>query len=63
MANKNQKIENKPEEQPTTPAPQVELTDEQLEQVTGGFNPQPDPPGVTFPPGPGVRRDGIIMDG
>jgi len=40
MANKNQKHEKQPEQQPseqlTTPVAQVELTDEQLEQVVGG---------------------------
>jgi mersacidin/lichenicidin family type 2 lantibiotic len=48
MAKKNQKRENKPDQQPTAPATQLELSDEELEQVTGGadFNPQPDPPGI-----------------
>ena len=59
MANEKKQTEQKPEEQP---AVQVELTDEQLEQVTGGFNPQPDPPGVAYPPGPSVSRDGVIVD-
>jgi len=49
MANKNQKHEKQPEqntiEQPTAPATPLELSDEQLEQVTGGFDPQPTPPG------------------
>ena len=49
MATEKKQTEQKPEEQP---AVQVELSDEQLEQVVGGFNPQPDPPGVAFPPGP-----------
>jgi len=51
MANKNQKHENKQEnEQPTRPATPLELSEEQLQQVTGGFNPQPDPPGKTPDP-------------
>jgi hypothetical protein len=49
MSNKNTRNENKPEEQPTTPTAQDELTDEQLEQVTGGF--EPNSP-ATYPPGP-----------
>jgi len=55
MATKNQKHENQHEnEQPiTTPAAQVELTDEELEQVTGG--------GIIIYGGP--KPDGIIMDG
>jgi hypothetical protein len=52
MSNENKQNENKQEEK--QPATQVELTDEQLEQVVGGFNPQPDPPGVTPPPGPSI---------
>jgi mersacidin/lichenicidin family type 2 lantibiotic len=36
MSNENQKNEKK---QPTTPAAQVELTDEELGQVVGGFEP------------------------
>ena len=61
MANEHKQGQHKqkPEEQP---AVQVELTDEQLEQVTGGFNPQPDPPGVAYPPGPSASRDGVIID-
>ena len=43
MSSQNQKHEKQPEqrpsEQPTAPAKPVELTDEQLEQVTGGFEP------------------------
>ena len=54
MSNENQKHENQQEnEQPITPpAAQVELTDEELEQVTGGAydafhpKPQPDPTAV-----------------
>jgi mersacidin/lichenicidin family type 2 lantibiotic len=53
MANKNQKHENQPEQQPTpqptAPATPLELSEEELGQVTGGFNPQPDPPGVVPP--------------
>ena len=55
MAKKNEKVQKQPEQQPTvqstTPAKRVELTDEELQQVTGGFNPQPEPPGKTPPPG------------
>jgi hypothetical protein len=58
MANEHQKHENKQEnEQPaTTPAKPLELSDEELHQITGGadFNPQPDPPGMpAVPTGPG----------
>jgi mersacidin/lichenicidin family type 2 lantibiotic len=45
---KNQKQpEQKTTPQPTAPATPLELSDEELEQITGGsdFNPQPDPPG------------------
>ena len=52
MANEYAKNEHKPEEQPAKPTAQVDLTDEQLEQVTGGSiimdsvtNPAPWPPG------------------
>ena len=54
MANKHQKTEKKHIEQTTAPDPQIELTDEQLEQVTGGgviwdgvTSPTPWPPGPT----------------
>ncbi|HEY7124451.1 MAG TPA: bacteriocin [Ktedonobacterales bacterium] len=51
MANKDKKNEKKQPE--NTPATQAELNDEELEQIVGGFNPQPDPPGVRAdPPGP-----------
>ena len=43
MSNENQKQENE------QPAAQVELTDEELEQVTGGFDPEPIPPGKPQP--------------
>ena len=52
MAKKNQKSQKQPEQQPTprpsAPATPLELGDEELEQVVGGadFNPQPDPPGM-----------------
>ena len=50
MSNENKKIEHKQEsEQPSTPAQPVELTDEQLEQVTGGFEPN----------GPSAQPDGV----
>ena len=50
MTNENQKHEQQPEQkQPTTPAQPVELTDEELQQVTGGFDPQPIPPGKPQP--------------
>ena len=39
MTNEHQKTAKKPGEQTTAPDPQIELTDEQLEQVTGGFEP------------------------
>jgi len=49
VATENQKIEHKQDQQPTpqplAPATPLELSDEELQQVTGGFNPQPDPPG------------------
>ena len=51
MAKKHEKVQNQPEPQttpqPTAPATPLELSDEELEQVVGGsdFNPQPDPPG------------------
>jgi hypothetical protein len=51
MSNENQKTENKQDEQPAMPTAQVELTDEQLEQVTGGF--EPNSP-AAFPPGPSI---------
>ena len=53
MANKNQKQEHKQDKQQpaTTPATPVELSDEELQQVTGGFNPQPEPPGKPMPTG------------
>jgi mersacidin/lichenicidin family type 2 lantibiotic len=55
MTNENQKSEKKQEEkQPTTPATQVELTDEQLEQVVGG--------GVIIDYGPTVHRDTIVLE-
>ena len=57
MSNENKKVQNeqKPEQQPATPAAQVELSDEELKQVVGGFNPQPDPPGAgAWPPGPSI---------
>ena len=51
MANKNKKSQKQPEQQPTSqptaPATLLELSDEELQQVMGGFNPQPDPPGRT----------------
>ena len=52
MAKKTEKVQQQPEqktiEQPTAPATPLELSDEELGQVTGGadFNPQPDPPGM-----------------
>jgi mersacidin/lichenicidin family type 2 lantibiotic len=49
MANKNQKSQKQQSTpQPIAPATPLELSDEELEQVTGGadFNPQPDPPGM-----------------
>lgn len=50
MSNKKQKNVDKQEnEQPTTQASLPELSDEELQQVTGAFNPQPDPPGMTPP--------------
>lgn len=49
MAKKNQKVQKQPEQQPTphptAPATLLELSDEEMQQVTGGFNPQPEPPG------------------
>ena len=47
MSNKNKQNENKKDQQPTTPAAQVELSEEELQQVTGGFDPKPDVPGMT----------------
>ncbi|HEY7124509.1 MAG TPA: bacteriocin [Ktedonobacterales bacterium] len=40
MSNENKKAqsEHKPEEQPTLPIAQVELSDEELKQVVGGIN-------------------------
>jgi mersacidin/lichenicidin family type 2 lantibiotic len=52
--NKNDQHEHQPEEQPTTPAVSVELTDEELKQVTGGGIRVPDSPVTTFPPGPSI---------
>jgi bacteriocin-like protein len=53
MANNDKQNEKKqPENTPATP---VELNDEELEQIVGGFNPQPDPPGAgSWPPGPSI---------
>jgi len=48
MANENKKQES--EQQTSQPATPLELSDEELQQVTGGFNPQPEPPGKTPPP-------------
>ena len=58
MAKKHEQVQ-KPQEpqttpQPTAPATPLELTDEELGQVTGGFNPQPDPPGKQAPRDPGL---------
>jgi hypothetical protein len=39
MAKKHQKRENQPEQQPTAPVQPVELSDEELGQVVGGFEP------------------------
>ena len=47
MANENQKNEKQSDQK--QPTAQVELTDEQLEQVTGGF--EPNSP-AAYPPGP-----------
>ena len=52
MASKHEKTEKKHIEQNTAPDPQLELTDAQLEQVTGGFEPN----------GPAVHRDTIIIE-
>ena len=54
MTNENTNSENKQEKQPTLPAAQIELTDEQLEQVTGG--------GVIIDYGPAVQRDTIVLE-
>jgi hypothetical protein len=57
LPKENKPSENKQEnKQPMAPAKPVELSEEELGQITGGFNPQPDPPGIITP-------DGIIMDG
>jgi mersacidin/lichenicidin family type 2 lantibiotic len=39
MSNENKKVqtERKPEQQPATPAAQVELSDEELKKVVGGI--------------------------
>ena len=52
MTNEHQKTAKKPGEQTTAPDPQIELTDEQLERVTGGFEPN----------SPAVHRDTIIIE-
>ena len=58
MAKKHEQVQNQAEPQTTpqliAPATLLELSDAELEQVTGGadFNPQPDPPGI--PPVTGV---------
>jgi bacteriocin-like protein len=52
MTNGNQKDEKQPEQK--RPTAQVELTDEQLEQVTGG--------GVIIDYGPAVQRDTIVLE-
>jgi bacteriocin-like protein len=47
MSKSNKKQQPSKKQQPTTsptPAPVIELTDDALEQVTGGLNPQPLPP-------------------
>ena len=50
MSNTNQKHEQQPDQQPTTtPAAQVELTDEELEQVVGGSLIQNGPAGKLQP--------------
>jgi hypothetical protein len=53
MANENKQVqdEQKQGEQPTT---QLELSDEQLEQVTGGGIKMPDSPATAYPPGPSL---------
>ena len=49
---KNQKQqEKKPTPQSTTPVKPVDLSDEELQQVTGGFDPQPTVPGKPLPTG------------
>ena len=56
MSNENKRVQNerKPEQQPTTPAAQVELSNEELKHVTGG--------GIRVPGGPAVHRDTIIIE-
>ncbi|HEY7124448.1 MAG TPA: bacteriocin [Ktedonobacterales bacterium] len=55
MTNENKKNEKKQTEQPVNiPTMQVELSDEDLKQVTGG--------GVIIDYGPAVQRDTIVLE-
>ena len=36
-------------------ATKTELSEQELAQASGGFNPQPDPPGVVATPNSGIR--------
>lgn len=41
---------------------EVELTEDALEQVNGGFNPQPDPPGKAFKYNQHLSQGGLLPE-